>query len=377
MKIFDVVQKSDEWHQFRAGGIGASTVSTLIPRGSKWDFCKSPYESPYGSYLSRKGLKKFSAEALEIMEKGVVFEDYARELYEKSTGKTLLPLCAAHDEFDFIRVSFDGLDIGDNIPREIKVPFNKFFFLRIKKEHQSSGGDIFKCKYYQYYIPQVQMQMFVADSPYGELLVYKPKDPDDENDREELIVFHVKRDEEMIQDLLGYIKDYWYNCIIADKPPALDPELDFLNFSSDIENDVIALYQEKLKLKKLEDEAKVLKESIKEKSESIIQKMNGYPKGKGFGISIEEKYRKGTIDYSKAIETLMSGNIDYRGAVEAFLRNKTQQEVDAFLNGFIKTPKEVEEFLESFRKKSSRYFDTDFLQDEMGSINVSDQQDFI
>jgi putative phage-type endonuclease len=331
MKIIDVSQRTEEWKEFRSLGVGASTISSLIPKGSKWEDFRSPYESKYGAYMLKKGLKTFSKESLEIMEKGVIFEDDARELYEKLTGSTLLPICAIDDTYDFIRVSFDGLGLEDNIPREIKVPFNKFFFLRIKEEHTKNNGLI--GKYYRYYVPQVQMQMYVSGATKSEIVVYKPAE---DGFREEMVVFTVERNDEMIRDLISYAYDFWNNHILTDIPPEMDPEMDFIDIPEKYANDIFKLYQ----MKRVEENLKKLYEKAKENTEAlsrtILSEFDGYPKIKGFGLSVEEKVRKGSIDYKAMCEFLLE---NYSG--------------------------DVEELNARFRKTGSLYITTKFIESEL------------
>lgn len=339
MKTVDIVQRTDEWHVFRKFGVGASTISSLIPRGSKWESFKSPYESAYGSFLSKKGLKTFSPESLEIMEKGVIFEDDARELYERASGKILLPICAIHDEFDFIRVSFDGLGMDDNIPREIKVPFNKFFFLRIKEEHKINGGKI--GKYYRYYVPQVQIQMAVSGASYGEIVVYKPAE---DGFKEEMVVFHVERDDEMISDLISYAKHFWEENVLKDVAPELDPEMDYASIPEEKAQEVRKLYSLKRYEEQLKEQFEAAKEATKALSESLLSEFH-HPKIEGFGLRVEQKVRKGSIDYSKAVDFLVK---THTGLSDS----------------------EKKALLETFRKEPSYYVSTSFVEEELVPIFI-------
>lgn len=114
MKIINVEQRSDEWHDYRKGKISGTMLSDL-----------------YSKRGNRKiGFYELIAEKLAIdpdsenrMDRGIRLEDEAIELFTKTTGKKVqqVGICV-HDDYPEIINSPDGLILnGDKYTEAIEI----------------------------------------------------------------------------------------------------------------------------------------------------------------------------------------------------------------------------------------------------------------
>lgn len=149
MKIIDLQQNTPEWHKFRQGGIGSSEIHQLMS--------SEPF-SPYWQKLKREKLTgESSTFENEAMKAGRVGEVLCLKELQK-TNPNLAPKCAIHDEFDYIRCSFDAID-GNEI-HEIKTPQAKMLEQCLLKHPPQKWED------------QLRWQMMIADSPEGRLEIW-------------------------------------------------------------------------------------------------------------------------------------------------------------------------------------------------------------
>lgn len=145
MKIVSVKQNGKEWREWRGLGIGASDIAAIMG--------ESPYMTPFVYWLDKTGIRKKPAPneyQLAAMRRGQELEPKVREMFEKKAGRKFEALSAEHDEHDFIRCSFDGINLEARAIIEIKCP---------GKEAHSQA---LKGKVPKYYYPQVQQQLLVA-----------------------------------------------------------------------------------------------------------------------------------------------------------------------------------------------------------------------
>jgi putative phage-type endonuclease len=186
MKVVSVKQNGKEWREWRGRGLGASDAPIIMG--------ESPYQSPFELWLDKTGIKKREAPneyALAAMKRGTELEPTARHLYEKLSGKSYEVLSAEHDKYDFIRASFDGVNLADRSIIEIKCPG--------KEAHATA----LKGKVPKYYYAQVQQQLMVSglDKCY-----YVSWDGVMANP---LVVVEVLPDKEYQAKLLAELIDFW------------------------------------------------------------------------------------------------------------------------------------------------------------------------
>ena len=143
--VSELAQNSKEWKSWRGKGIGASDAPVIMGG--------SPWQSALELWLDKTGLKPRSEPnvfSLKAMERGTALEPKARELFEQEKGKPFPALSAEHDNYPFIRASFDGYNAEENAVLEIKCPG--------KADHAKALKGQVPEKYY----PQLQQQMLVS-----------------------------------------------------------------------------------------------------------------------------------------------------------------------------------------------------------------------
>lgn len=194
VKIITLDQRSPEWLAWRKTGIGASDAAAILG--------KSLWSTPQELWEQKRGLRE--PQPMNIyMQRGVDFEDEAREFFEDKLGTLFAPICAEHDEASFIKVSYDGVDMSYSVGLEIKVPG--------AKAHQMAREGYVP----PYYMPQVQHQIMIGDFKemfYGS---YLPE-------TKEGILIPVPRDNAMIDELWDAEHDFWRH--VEEGRPMYTPE---------------------------------------------------------------------------------------------------------------------------------------------------------
>ncbi len=154
MKYVDIVQGTDEWHQWRSQFVTASIVPAIMGA--------SPHETPYAAVQYLRGLRKKKVSEW-FTRRGNALEDPARRTIQDRFGKILLPVCGESTRTNYLAASFDGID-DDGLPHEIKAPSNKVW-----NEVLRFGRDSAPYRMYRW---QVLAQMYVCESDVGYLHFY-------------------------------------------------------------------------------------------------------------------------------------------------------------------------------------------------------------
>ena len=98
------------------------------------------------------------------VQRGIAFEDVARQGFEERHDTLLLPLCAESTKHPVLRASLDGLS-DDGLPVELKVPTEKTYqFVKTEGEEATA----FRIAWVQ-----LQHQLYVTDAGHG-WLVFDP-----------------------------------------------------------------------------------------------------------------------------------------------------------------------------------------------------------
>ncbi len=197
-----------EWLELRKDGIGGSDCSAVAG--------VNPYKSPVVAYMEKTNQYegKPAGEAAEwgnILEP-VVRKVFAEKINTEREGQGLKPLKVqqrhaifAHDKHNFMRTNLDGIIYGHELGKGI---------LEIKTANQYMsdewrGEDVPN----QYYI-QAQHNMAVMDVQFCYIPVliggqkYKH--------------YFIKRDDELIQNLIAIEQNFWENHIQKNIPPEMD-----------------------------------------------------------------------------------------------------------------------------------------------------------
>lgn len=272
MKVVNLDQRSQEWLDWRNGGIGASEAAIIMGI--------SPWKTIHELYELKIGLR--GPDPINpAMLRGIRLEDEARAAYIRMTGKDVFPLCGEHDELPFLRVSFDGISMLGEDAVEIKVPG--------AKAHAMAKEWIVP----PYYMPQLQHQMLVGGLRKIDYFSY---DPDDTEKSECLIT--VERNEFFLERYLEKAASFWEN-VIGRTPPAgkvfLDAARLWLAAKSELEAAKAAL-----------EERQTFLLSLTESEGSIS----------AGGVSISRSKRKGSIDYDAFLKSAGKTKEDlelYRG----------------------------------------------------------------
>ena len=298
MKIINLGQRDDAWHEWRANGLSASDAAVILGL--------SPYKTPWKLWSEKTGYAV--ADDLSRnpnVRRGVKLEDEARgaaEAYFGSDFDPLLPICAESDVEPILRASFDGIR-GNGEPVELKVPAESTFE-DVKKERESS-------KAYRVYYPQVQHQMYVCDAQKGWLMFYNP---DEADESQRLIVFEIKRDQAMIDELVTKCLELW-DFIKNRKEPPKDPERDvYIPEGADADSWIYAAEEHNRlddQVKALEAEVKKLKQAQKPHIETMKEMMidKGFYSCDFAGVKLTRFSQQGNIDNAKLISELLP-NLD-------------------------------------------------------------------
>lgn len=186
MKLVSLKQGTKQWREWRGKGLGASDAAVFMG--------ENPWQTPFELWLTKTGLAERTPPneyALAAMRRGTELEPLARKKLEKQLGMSFEDCAAEHDDYPFIRASFDGRNAEHRALIEIKCPG--------KEAH----GKALKGKVPAYYIAQIQQQLLVS----GDAVCYYGSW--DGNENSDVIVISVLPDLEYQDRLLHTAKDFW------------------------------------------------------------------------------------------------------------------------------------------------------------------------
>lgn len=287
MKIVDLAQRTQQWHDWRAKGVSASDAATLLG--------VSPYKTLWRLWAEKTGyaLPEDLSNNPNVL-RGVEFEPEARTAYEDKHSELLLPVCAESSKHPIIRASLDGLD-SKGRPVELKCPS-----LSTWDEVTLRGMESVACKIYEL---QVQYQLIVTGADEGFLVFYNV-------DTKRLIEFTIKADPKVQKQLIEAATEFW-DAVQNRKEPPKDPERDlFIPTGAQAQEWIGAAEHYRLyagEIADLKARIKELEELQKPHAEQIINLMGDYCFGEFCGVSVTRYQAKGRVDYKRAIEEL--GNL--------------------------------------------------------------------
>lgn len=294
MIYVDLVQGTPEWHEWRAGGIGASSVASVI----QWPYA---HESARAFWMVKTGRKPGTDLSKNFfVRRGNEQEPLARQAFERwleSQGifDLVIPTCVQHETYSFIRVSLDGL-MSDGSPVELKVPAWETFESVMQERRNSEA--------FQRYLPQVQDQLLVTGAKIGYLAFYRAYD-------RKLIVFRITRDEELIEQLIERQK-WWWDLYERDEAPPIT-ELDYFEPSTQqdqeawtqIAAELQQVWRDMSPIKVKIDQAKAREAELKKALRSM---MGNHVKAEYAGVRLHSSPRQGVIDYVKWTEDVQKRN---------------------------------------------------------------------
>ncbi|CAM5543373.1 hypothetical protein TMEC54S_00433 [Thauera mechernichensis] len=158
MKIVKLDQRSQEWHDWRAGKdidgprITASNIAVIAGI--------SPFKSRYQLWEEMTGRRE-PDKMNPAMAHGVETEDEALAAWIQDHGDYAQPCCIEHDGIPWVAASLDGLTLTGTKAVEIKCPYSRYGDAP-KLWVSAQAGEI-----PAYYLAQMQWQMFASN---GEIL---------------------------------------------------------------------------------------------------------------------------------------------------------------------------------------------------------------
>lgn len=210
MKLLELDQRSPEWEQWRAGGIGASDAP-VIYHGVVYD--KSIPDLMESKLVQARANKKMihrfgksegnpprgrTSKVNDRMRHGIDTEPKAREHFIEVYGLFIRPACGVHDKIDWMLASFDGLSTDNRLVVEIKCPSPT------SRVHQK----VLETKEVPwYYLPQLYHQLEVSGADEAHYYSYTEDARFRPIDRTALIV--IPRDERKQADLVKRETEFW------------------------------------------------------------------------------------------------------------------------------------------------------------------------
>ncbi len=284
MHVIDLSQRTPEWFAWRAAGVSASDVPTIVKA--------SPYKTPWRLWAEKTGL--LLPEDLSgnpRVQRGIALEDEARRDFEERHGTFLLPLCGEADGNPVIRASFDGLD-DNGEPVELKVPSAKTYRDILELGEAAPA--------YELYWPQLQAQLYVCGAARGFLVFYQG--PGVVHDLE------VQRDEGFIATtLVPACLDFWES-VRRKREPARDPRRDlFTPGGRDLElwTTLAGEYRRLAADKnKLDRRVKTVKAGLDSIEERLVAVMGNFVLAEAAGLRVLRYAQAGSIDYKEALSDL-------------------------------------------------------------------------
>lgn len=241
-------QRSPEWFNQRKDKLTSSDAATVLSM--------NPYSKPEELLYQKCGLEKpFVSNAATLH--GQRYEDTAIEIYCRITGRInynfgLLCYCDVHkncpeykNEYDFIAGSPDGIAESIDNPEvepillEVKCPYRRKIIDGIIPE---------------YYLPQVQLNLFICNLSIADFIEYSPMD-------NKLNIVRIYKDYNWLNRNIPILVEFWNNVIKY-------REIGINNHPGIIKKEQLKLKREQNRLNKIEKEFK--KEKTKKKKCLII-----------------------------------------------------------------------------------------------------------
>jgi len=176
LKTIDLAQRSPEWIAWKKHKIGSTSISILMGM--------NPYEDIEQMWFSFNSDEIFT-HTNAAMQHGNDQEDTARAALEKHVGEKFTPVCGAHNEYDFISVSLDGITDDGKIIAEIKNPFtqhsfynsltkpSKMYYSQMQHQLLVSGAEI-AC-FWSYFKGQHALHIIKPDIKFQEEILVRAK----------------------------------------------------------------------------------------------------------------------------------------------------------------------------------------------------------
>lgn len=156
MKVINIINHTEDWHQWRSRGIGSSDAPVIMG--------VSRFKKSKDLLIEKAAGKKFEdGRSQYIKDRGNRVEGFIREAYENELGTKFPSLYCEHSDFSFMRASLDG--INDKMDHIIEIKLLSRFDLEkpntetegYKKWMNAKNG-----KVPIEYLPQLYHQLIVT-----------------------------------------------------------------------------------------------------------------------------------------------------------------------------------------------------------------------
>jgi putative phage-type endonuclease len=262
MKVVNLNQGTQEWHDWRLAGLGSSESPVIMGI--------SPYKTAHRLFKERRGLvKEDNADRSYIFAQGHKYESIIRTECEKLIGCEMRPLCGEHEEFSYLHASLDGFDVSRGI-LEAKL---------VGKEVLKSAK---KGEIPEHHNCQMQKQMFVTGIDEG---LWFGMDFDRNG-----VVVPVKADKKYSSVLIEKEHLFWQN-LCDNKAPELSEDDYFTP-------DDISKLADLRELKELIANAQIQSDALEQE---IIEAYK-HPRIMGAGIKLYKACRSGSLTLTKVPE---------------------------------------------------------------------------
>jgi putative phage-type endonuclease len=309
----DLVQGSPEWHKWRKTGIGGSDAPVI--EGT------SPYKTPRTLMLEKLGTISEDEDGNDfIFAKGHKTETMIRKQFRELAGVEMVPFCAQHSKFDYIKASLDGFDSKLGVLEAKLVGADVISLAR-------KDGTIPKHHY-----TQIQHQLEVTGCDVAQWFGHDGKKAG--------VIVPVTYDKEFVKRLLDMEHGFWAN-LKAGTIPALT-ERDYL-------------YPEDLKLLADLREMKELSENAALQFDELKKNLDSYGHNKvaGAGVKAFKVTKQGAVKWASIPEVA-----EAQAKIEKSM-SEGLAEVERIKNNL------KPEYVEKFRSAPSSYWSV--IMDKKGS----------
>ncbi len=218
MKIVSFTQKSEEWLEWRKGGIGASDIAVLT--GS------NGYTTPLKLWEIKCGFRE-SDPINAAMAHGIQHENMARQWMNEHFQFNLKPTCIEDPKKSHFRASLDGYDFDSDTLVEIKCPVSESILDKARISQSIPN----------YWFDQIQWQIMLSEPKKAMIAIWDYR-------HQGCITLDMFGMTKKIEKMRSLADDFWHHVQIGKAP---EPnKSDYIEISDPILHQLLLEYQELL-----------------------------------------------------------------------------------------------------------------------------------
>ncbi len=254
------IQNTDDWTEYRKGGVGASEVPAVLD--------ESDFMTPRQLWEIKTGNVKPSEPSF-IQMRGHDAEMKIRATYHLMTGFDAEPRVFQHAEYPHIRASLDGFDEKENVLSEFK-------FLGAEKHALVENGKVPRT-----YYGQIQTQLLVSGARLAHFVSYNGSN---------IAIVEVLPDLEYIERIIREVTAFW--ALVQNRIPPPMTARDVKNITSVELLELVDTY------KALKNDEDVIQKELERVKGEILKHVD-HPRARCGDLLITKVEIRGPIDYSK------------------------------------------------------------------------------